>query len=895
MSLAPGSKLGPYEVLDPIGAGGMGEVYRARDTRLGREVAIKVSPERFSDRFEREAHAIASLNHPNVCTLYDVGPNYLVMELVDGPELTARIQQGALPLDEALGIARQIAEALEAAHEKGIVHRDLKPGNIKIKADGAVKVLDFGLAKLSEPAAPEGHPDHSPTLTLEHATRVGQILGTAAYMAPEQARGGIVDQRADIWAFGVVLYEMLAGKRLFKGNTVSDTLAAVLTKEPDWGGLPAATPPRIRKLLARCLDRDRKQRLQAIGEARIAIDAPEPDARPLPTAARRGPLAAAAVALALALIAGVGWWRASRPAPLSPLLSLGLEFGPDMKAERPPGGSFLALSPDGTLLALTVRGADGATRLATRRLDDNRITTLAGTEDATSPVFSPDGQWIAFDSDRKIKKISVRGGAAVTLCDAPGAIAASWGDDGNLIAALGWGTGLSRIPSAGGAPTTVTELNREKREARHGWPQVLPGSQAVLFITSHSEQDFADGDVEVVSLKSGTRTTLHHGASFARYLPSGHLVWIHQGALYAAPFDLGRLALTGDPQPVLEDIHNGPDTGGDFAYSQTGVVVYSSGKDEVQRSIFWLDSSGGTRPLQPAPGLYGFPHFSPDGKRLAFSLGDGHGHQDIWVRDLERDTASRVTVLPGQSDWPVWTPDGKNLVFRALNGAAAGIYLIAADGSGVAQRLAEGQTGLASPQAISRDGKRLALVQAAAGGGVEIWTAPIEGDGSHPRLGKPQPFLQTPFVTILPAFSPDGRWLAYYSGEPGKEGLWVAPFPGPGGGWLVSSHGSDAIWSRGAHGAGGALFFLEDSHILMVADYTTDGAAFVPGKPRVWSPHRLLDLGSPPVRSYDLAPDGKRFAVILNADGTADPKPIANLAILVNFFDELRRRVPAGK
>lgn len=895
MSFAPGSKLGPYEILDSIGVGGMGEVYRARDPRLHREVAIKVSAERFSDRFEREAHAIAALNHPNICTLHDIGPNYLVMELVEGPALSDRIRHGAIPLDETLHIARQIAEALEAAHEKGVVHRDLKPGNIKIKPDGVVKVLDFGLAKMAEPAAPEEDPDRSPTLTLEQATRVGQVLGTAAYMAPEQARGAIVDKRADIWSFGVVLYEMLSGKRLFKGDTISDTLAAVLTKDLDWRELPEAAPRRIRKLLVRCLERDRKQRLQDIGEARIAVDAPEPDLLPLPAAARRWPWAMASLALAFAVAAGVGWWRASRPAPLGSLMRLGLELGPDVRAERPLGGSFLALSPDATLLALTVRGADGATRLATRRLDENQITPLAGTEDAASPVFSPDGQWIAFHSDRKIKKISVRGGAVVTLCDAPGAIAPSWGDDGNLIAALGWGTGLSRISSAGGTPARVTELNLEKAEWRHSWPQVLPGSHAVLFTAEHSGQNSDDGDIDVVSLKTGKRTTLHHGGFFARYLPSGHVAWVHQNVLYAAPFDVGRLALTGEPQPVVEDIHSGTDTGGDFAFSQTGVFVYSSGKGELQRSIFWLDSTGKTRPLQPAPGLYGFPRFSPDGKRLAFSLGDSHGHEDIWVRDLERDTVSRVTLLPGQNEWPVWTPDGISLVFQSSNPAAPGIYWIRADGSGLAQRLTEGKTGLGPPQAISPDGKQLALVRAAAGGGVEIWTAPIEGDAGHSRLGKLAPFVQTPSVTILPSFSPDGRWLAYYSSEPGKEGLWVAPFPGPGGGWLVSSHGADAVWSRGPHAAGGALFFILDDHTIMVTDYTTNGAAFVVGKPRVWSQRRLMDLGSPPVRTYDLAPDGQRFAVVLNADGTADPKPISNLAILLNFFEEVQRRVPAGK
>jgi serine/threonine-protein kinase len=916
MPLAPGDRLGPYEILAPLGAGGMGEVYRARDTLLDREVAIKVlpdalarDPERLA-RFRHEAKALASLNHPNIGHIYGVESQAgaesqaLVMELVDGETLTSLLKPGPLPIETALDYARQIAEGLEAAHDKGIVHRDLKPSNVMVTPEGLVKVLDFGLAKTVEDRSAAGDLSNSPTMT-QSPTRAGVILGTAAYMSPEQARGASVDKRSDIWTFGVVLFEMLAGKHAFAGQSVTDVLAGILRSDPDWSALPPATPPRVRELLRRCLERDRKQRLQAIAEARIAIDgaasapASVEEVRPVPARPRVWPWAVAALAIAVAVTATVAWWRASRADPLRPLMRLSLEFGPEVKAGKSQGGGFLALSPDGTLLAVIVRGADGATRLATRRLDQNQTTTLAGTEDASSPFFSPDGQWIAFYSNRKIKKISAGGGVAVTLCEAGGGITGSWGEDGNIIVPLGWGSGLSRIPSAGGTPAPVTELNHDKGEYRHGWPQVLPGSGAVLFTTEHTGHAFDDADIEVVSLKTRERTVLHHGGFFARYLPSsqlasGHLVWVHQNVLYAAPFDLDRLALTGEPQPVVEDLENAEDLGGDFGFSQTGTFVYVSRKGAQQRSIFWLDSAGATRPLHPASGLYGFPRFSPDGKRLAFSLSDDQNHEDIWVRDLERDAASRVTRLPGQNVWPVWTPDGRNLIFWSSNPASPGLYWIRADGSGVAQRLTDGKIQWMQ-LCLSADGKRLAMARVNNSGGVEIWTAPVEGEAGHPRLGTPEPFLQTPFVTILPAFSPDGRWLAYTSGEPGKEGLWVVPFPGPGGGWLISSRGSDPVWSRGALGAGHQLFFLEDLRTIMVTAYTARGDAFEFSKPQVWSQHPMLDLGSPPISPYDVAPDGKRFAVVLNADGTAEPKPITRLAFLVNFFDELRRRVPATR
>jgi serine/threonine protein kinase/Tol biopolymer transport system component len=882
MTLDRGTKLGPYEILEPLGAGGMGEVYKGRDARLNREVAIKVCGAQFSERFEREARAIGALNHPHICSIYDVGPDYLVLELVDGPTLGAKIAAGRIPVEEALAIARQIAEALEAAHEKGIVHRDLKPANVKITPEGSVKVLDFGLAKAAEEPGPATDPSISPTLTMA-ATQAGVILGTAAYMSPEQARGATVDRRSDIWSFGVVLFEMLAGKHAFSGESVSDILAAILRGEPDWAALPPDTPPRIRKLLRRCLERDRKQRLQAIGEARITIDAPE-ESVPAETARWKWwPWAAATAVLAIA--AAAGWWR--RPQPEAhPLMKLSVELGPDLSFARTSNGGGLAISPDGSRVAFRVRDTDGKVRLGTRRLDRSEITIIPGSEGATSPFFSPNSQWIAFTTPGKLNKVAAQGGTPVAICDVAIAfLGGSWGDDDNIIATVGLTQGLVKISSAGGAPTQLTKLRKEKSEFRHSWPQVLPGSQAVLF-TAYIGGPF-EPSLEVLSLKTGERKPIHAGF-FGRYLPSGHLVYIEQNTLFAAPFSLSRLEMTGTPQPVLENINSSFDAGAAFDVSQNGIVAYVGGQGESEQAIFWLDATGKTRPLYRGAGIRGYPRFSPDGKRLAFSMVDGQGHQDVWIHDLERDTTARVTFTTGPNLFPMWTQDGRNILYTCDSPAAPGIYSVRADGGGEARLLTDGKVREVA-SSFTPDGKRLAFFGPTLGGDVNMWTAPFEG-GAEQRLGPLDPILRSRFLNILPVFSPDGRWLAYVSNESVTREVYVRPFPGPGGARQISSGGGwFPVWSP----KGRELFFRGSDSRIMVVSYAASGDSFVPGKPRVWSDHRTLDLVSPPIPSYDLAPDGKRFAVVLYPDGTADQKPITHLTVLLNFFDELRRRVPS--
>jgi serine/threonine-protein kinase len=727
-------------------------------------------------------------------------------------------------------------------------------------------------------------------------TRAGVIVGTAAYMSPEQARGATVDKRADIWAFGCVLYEMLTGKQAFHGDATSDILAAVLKEEPDWSRVPAQMQP----LLRRCLAKDPKQRLRDIGDATLLLDSV---AEPAPARRTRMWIAAAALVIAFCVTA-VGWWRASRslPPPQHELVQLTAELtqGTTLDSFRAEGGTQLALSPDGTRIAVIEHTA-GNYRLATRRLDESEFTPLSGTEGANMPFFSPDDRWIGFFADGKLKKISVGGGSAVTLCDAPDAKGANWGDDGAILAAFNRGTtGLVRVPSGGGTPVLVTEPSKEHLE-REVYPQVLPGSQAVLF-TSAGSGSFFNANIDVASFKTGQRKTVLHRGFFGRYLTTpngtGYLVYQRQNTVFAAPFDLATLAVTGAAQPVLEDVIYSRYFGaGNFDFSRTGTFVYVSSKGQVPAtSIFLMDSVGKTEPLHLTPGFYMTPRFSPDGKRLAFLMGP-EGHREMWVHELERGVTSRLTSLLRVSLWPVWTPDGKNIVLAALGTSQDGLYWVRADGAGDAQRLTDGKSGDASPGSFSPDGKRFAYSQTRGDGYAEIWTATVEGDRDQGplsvRLGKAELFLRntsTLSAQIEPAFSPDGHWLAYVSDETGTREVYVRPFPGPGSRSQISTGGGMVpIWSRAAR----ELFFLTPDRRIAVAGYTSTGDSFAAGKPRVWSERRLPEV--PPFSfSFDLAPDGKRVAVVLFADGTAEPKPLTHVTVLQNFFDELNQRVPAG-
>ena len=907
MALSAGTHLGSYEVLSQIGAGGMGEVYQAHDTKLGRDVAIKVLPEALAHdaerlaRFQREAKMLAALNHSNIATIHGLeqskGTHFLIMELVSGETLAERVKrEGAVPVEEALKIAIQIAEALEAAHEKGIIHRDLKPANVKVTSEGKVKVLDFGLAKAFAGNAASDDPSNSPTLSIA-ATMHGVILGTAAYMSPEQARGKIVDKRTDIWAFGCVLYEMLTGKQAFQGENVTEILAVVVMKEPAFDALPAKTPPAIRTLLIRCLRKDRRQRLPDAGAVRIEIE--EALAAPLTAVAATAPATrgwrerftqVAALTMTLIAIAFAVGFVLRAPKPPQPM-RLSAEIGADASLYTDSGSSAI-LSPDGRRLALVASGADQKQRIYARSLDQLQATALSGTEGARDPFFSPDGQWIGFFADGKLKKISVQGGAAVTLCDVGDDRGGSWGTDGTVVFTKDTASALSKVSSAGGTPQPLTTLDKQADERTQGWPQVLPGSQAVLFTSNTQGNYYEDADIVVYSIASGQRKTVERGGFYARYLASGHVVYMHEGTLFAVPFDLKRLEVTGQPAPILEGVVTATINGGaQFSFSDAGNLVYVAGRGSQNVSIYWMDHEGKFQPLRETPGGYYNPAFSPDGKRLALEIFDGK-RRDIWVYEWERDTLTRLTFGGEGNAYPAWTPDGQRIVYSSQEkGGAPNLWWIRADGVGDAQRLTQSKNLAQFQESWSPDGKVLAFRQLNSGTGNDIMTLPIEGnEKSGWKPGEPKPFVNSAFNEIEPAFSPDGRWLAYRSDESGSFEVYVRPFPGPGGKWQVSTgNGFFPRWSRN----GKELFYRTRDSKIMVAPYTAYGDSFRADKPQLWSPGQFTDRGLG-FYNFDLHPDGKRFAV-LKATGTEQAAAVNKVSFIFNFFDELRRRVPSGK
>jgi serine/threonine-protein kinase len=849
----------------------MGEVYRARDAKLNRDVAIKVLPELFAAdaerlaRFQREAQVLASLNHPQIAAIYGLvessGVEALVLELVEGETLAERIAQGPLPVDEALEVARQIADALEAAHERGIVHRDLKPANVKLTPAGKVKVLDFGLAKAMAGDVSSPDATQSPTITAA-ATQAGVVIGTAAYMSPEQARGRAVDKRSDIWSFGVVVYEMLTGRTAFEGETISDTLAAVLRADVDWSALPPETPASVRRVLKRCLDRDLKTRFHDVADAWIAMDE-APDAAgagtsPAASMPRRLFAVWPALAAALVVLAAAGWFRALSRSPVPATathLSVVLPMGDQLPYEDNP---LLALSRDGRQLVYVSERA-GSTSLVLRPFGASEGRVIEGTADATDPFFSPDGRWIGFFADGKLKKVAVGGGLPMVLADAPNPRGGAWLSDDRIVFSPEYTSGLYAVPARGGKEEVLTKPDAGRGERTHRWPAALPGEKGLLFTVGSvkSPSNYDQAEIHVLDLATGKTRKVLEGGSMARYVPEGRLAFLRNNTLLVAPFDPKRVALTGDAAPVLEKL--GGDTSGGSAYAAfaaDGTLAFVLGAwAPAGRTLVLVDRSGKSTDVPLSPRLFEAARFSPDGKRIAFSVGSGGGQDDdVFVYDIAPNVLTRLTFSnTGLS--PVWSPDGKSIAYGALVGGREGIWVHAANGSGREEALDHLPGGIEIPNAWSDDGHTIVVSRVSPK--VGVWLLPVdrpaEGGAREVQPG-----------ASGAALSPDGRWLAYATGQFALGDVYVEATDGSPGKWQITTErGGWPIWR------GKEIFFLRDGGDIWSVEVETS-PTFRAGTPRsVYRGEGRYSIRTAPIYPWDVSYDGQRFALLRSGQMTA--------------------------
>jgi serine/threonine-protein kinase len=888
LTLASGTRLGPYEIVSALGAGGMGEVYRAKDTKLGRDVALKILPASFTNdpervaRFRREAQVLASLNHPHIGAIYSLdeanGTQFLVLELVDGESLDKRIARGPIPVDEALGIARQIAEALAPAHEKGIIHRDLKPANIALTKGGQVKVLDFGLAKAVETTSASFDPMNSPTITSPAMmTGVGALLGTAAYMSPEQAKGRAADKRSDIWAVGCVLYEMLTGHRAYVGDDTTDTLAAVLRGEPDWRNLPLTLPMSVSTLLRSCLAKDREHRVSDVAVVEYVLRetlAPANASTQRATGTlRNARLLRAAVAIVVIMLAGTAGWFL-RPVRVETKPVTRFSIGVDDQRFTSIGRHIVALSANGRRLAYIVNN-----QIILRDMDRLAATPINGADGPLEPFFSPDGEWIAYSSGGHLKKISVTGGAPTLLCEAGAPYGMPWWDRDRIVFAEG-PDGIFEVPASGGVATRIVKAN--PGEFLHG-PQILPDGQTILFTlgTAKSLIDrWSGSQIVAASLKTGERKTLVNGGTDGRYLPTGHLVYARNGVVYAARFDPSRLAVS-EPTAMIEGVAlaDGGATGAaQIAFSTTGTIVYQPATNGETTILVWRDRSGHETAINAPPHVYETPRVSPDGTRIAVRALDQDN--DIWVWDTRSENLTRLTFDKARALGPVWTSDSRRIIFMSSRQGAPALFWQPADGAGQPDVLLPppaGSNGALVANAVTPDGREL------------IYSVGVPSDVMVLSLDK-QPNVRP--VVAQPQFaergadiSPDGRWLAYYSDESGTFEVYVRPYPRTTEGrWQISTDGGSQVrWNP----AGRELFFVDGRNRLIAVPAQTNGATFTFGKP---SP--LLDISDANAsiyRNYDVSSDGTRFILTKSLRSKTPPQLVA----VENWFDELNRRVPA--
>jgi serine/threonine protein kinase len=895
MALDTGTKLGPYQIVAPVGAGGMGEVYRARDTRLDREVAIKVltdtfarDPERVA-RFQREAKVLASLNHPNIAAIHGFEESdckrFLVLELVEGDTLAERLR-GALPVDQALEVCKQIAEALEAAHERGVIHRDLKPANIKVTLGGVVKVLDFGLAKALTEEPTESAPADSPTITANY-TRPGVVLGTAPYMSPEQARGRPLDKRTDIWSFGIILYECLTGKRLFHGETATDSMGAIMHKEPDWSLLPPETPPTVQLLLRRCLTRNRKQRLQDIGDARVELEAAIAD----PTSSF---LTLVGTALGPMRRAHPAIWGDALPWVASTLLALGLllalwapwrspgsprvtRFSVNLSSAEPlassvlPWHSRVAISPEGRRLVY-VGSRGGRRQLFLRELGAFETTPIAGTEDALNPFFSPDGDWVAFFDGGRLKKVSLTTKACVAVCDTlPVAGGGCWESADFILFTPNPNTGIARVSADGGSPQFVTTSDVEKGEDGHHFPKMLPGGKAMIF-TIRERGGWDKTAVAVHSFETGEQRVLLKQGNSAHYASTGHLVYGWAGMLLAVPFDLEQLTVTGPPVQIVEGVITR--TGSEFGVSDEGSLVYLPGQEMADRKLVWVDQKGLVEPLAANLRSYYYPRLSPNGRLLATILHSDAGNSDVYVYELDRSAWTRLTVNP-DGDWnPVWTPDGERITYCSVRSTAPNLYWKPVDGGP-----AEGGPVLTRkyaqfPTSWSPDGKFLAFTDEHQETKFDVMLLPAEGER------EPQPFACTEHNETAAMFSPDGRLIAYQSDESGRYEIYIRHFGSQGRRWTISTEGgTEPVWARDEQKM---KLYYRNGDKMMVVDIKTE-PDFAPSQPKLLFEERF-NAGRL-AADYDVTADG-RFLMIQET-------PSTQIHVVLNWFEELKVNVPA--
>jgi len=903
MSLSAGDKLGSYEIISPLGAGGMGEVYLARDTKLDRQVAIKVLPETMTRdiervaRFEREAKLLASLNHPNIAAIHGFddsdGTRFLVMEYVEGDTLGSHLKNGPVAVEDALDIAKQIAEALEAAHGEGVIHRDLKPANVMIREDGTVKVLDFGLAKAMADGSDMSESDraNSPTITANF-TRPGVVLGTAAYMSPEQARGRPLDKRTDIWSFGIMLFECLTGDRLFQGETANDSMGAIMHKEPEWSLLPPSTPPTIQLLLRRCLTKERKRRLHDVADARIELENAivDPASTSLGLAASALDLPSGRVRWRWALVLavafgviglGVGWWSKSAPGPRVARLTMSIP--PQYSLARSPYPTF---SPDGKYAVFNARSADSNERqLIVRTLDQPDFRALKGTKRASGPFFSPDGEWLAFWQGGKLKKISMRGGSAITLCDAPSMRGGTWTSNGSIIFAPENRGGLMRVSASGGAPEPFTTTVDANEFASHRHPCTLPEGHGVLFTSARDYANWDIASIMVVPGAGGAPKELIKSGSAAQYVAPGFVVFMREGTLMAARFDLNRLELTGQPVPVVEGVATrGASRRQQYTVDAHGTLMYMADSGETKKRLILIDPSGKEEPLGKQTGDFQQFRFSPDDRYVALELGDV-SEKRIGILERERDI---LRMLPSSTSdgLPKWSPDGTWVVFGSRrNGLEWNLYRVRADLSGEVERLTESKRPQV-PMSWAPDGRSLLFIE----------VAPItEGDIHLLRFdekghveGEPDAIVEAPSWQYAARYSPDGKWIGYYSTESGRGEILVLPSDGSGSAVQISTAGGRRMqWSPKEE----LIYYVSrdlDGLTMHSVNYTVDGRVLTP-----LAPETLFTLADRKGYSpaFDITADGKRFlftALVETAAADVRREP----TIVLNWAQELQTLVP---